>query len=132
MRLSSLQVYRNGHAEHDQVLQTAKLVSNKHEVCRWRNLAIRFMGKKWALIAKMQKCVMLQKYKLCLQGIPEKGKAVAESSAEPMGSLDKGKAIAVSAIPYPPPVLNKLLTAPHFQRIWEILPEQQGTLLNKE
>ena len=73
------------------------------------------MGRKWAFMAKMQRCVRLQKYKLRLQGIPEKGKEIAESSAEPTDSLDKGKAVAVNVIPYLPPVLNKLVIAPSFQ-----------------
>lgn len=48
--------------------------------------------------------------------------------------MDKGKTLVVTIQKesYPPSIPTRLVVAPSFHRIREILPHQQGTLLTKE
>lgn len=110
------------------LLITVVKVMHNHELRVWKRIAIRQLGKRWALVARVHKYVHVQKQNMHFHVGPDKGKAIAIQH----DGLDKGKALAVQKVTYPPAKPTRLVVAPSFQRIRKILPEMQGILLTKE
>lgn len=81
----SLQDALTGHAEHEYFMITAEKVLQNHTLKTWQKLTIRQLGKKWALVARLKKHIK-----------------ISTQNAHFNACKDKGKAIEVHPISYPP------------------------------